>query len=266
MKALTKEYFLCHNQFLPNQQIDEMFLSDVDPTAFNRYNVVFISHRWLQPDNPDPLNEQFNFVKDCVVNGSDPNDLKNYKLFFYDFSCLPQSPRTEAEDLIFKSGLMNLQDMITTSRFFWLPSNDYFDRSWCLFEYIIYSQSSRYISYEFDITLKTLLAIGLGWKLKPSRTKNGCLGELLILPLTIILISFGRIVLPLLSMVLNLFFGWCSPYGRCEFLKMFKFILINWASLVVVPIGMTLSFVWWDANTIATNGSDKRLIFDLLSK
>ena len=54
----------------------------------------FVSHRWLSPSHPDPDGKLLRVLKEHV----DPD-----VYYWIDFSCLPQKPRTEREETLFRA-------------------------------------------------------------------------------------------------------------------------------------------------------------------
>lgn len=66
----------------------------------------FVSHRWDDEHDPDirgwQLEALFQFASELISKRKTP------ACMWYDYSSLPQKPRTEAEELLFKKGLENL--------------------------------------------------------------------------------------------------------------------------------------------------------------
>jgi hypothetical protein len=69
----------------------------------------FISHRWDDPTDPDPTGWQFEaltqFAAELEAQQAFPS------CFWFDFSCLPQAPRTSSDQLIFDQGLSRLNGL-----------------------------------------------------------------------------------------------------------------------------------------------------------
>ena len=147
-KALSQQYFEDHTSFLRHQDINPKYFIPVNRDTW------FISHRWMTPDNPDPAKEHFNDVKKHM------RDFEQGGVW-YDFSSLPQKPRTAHDDEVFKKQLYGLNSLMAQIRAYTIPSDDYFDRSWCLAEYQYVSTdfSRREIHFEkkYVITLAALL-------------------------------------------------------------------------------------------------------------
>jgi len=136
MKLLKPSYFQNNVRFLRCQMIlnDCEFRSEVHGhvgmLSLAKYDVkkiLFVSHRWLSDVNPDPEGVQFNKIKDLSYDG----------LVFYDFSSIPQRPRTHQEGEFFKFFLNEMQKFIVLYDVYVINSDDYFDRSWCLFEFTL---------------------------------------------------------------------------------------------------------------------------------
>ncbi|PWY93144.1 hypothetical protein BO94DRAFT_616033 [Aspergillus sclerotioniger CBS 115572] len=118
--------------------------------------LYFISHRWLDPVHPDPEGSQLTRIQQLpprrplAYNASSASnsgssssmtndDPASEVLLFYDFSSLPQEPRTQDESETFKLGIMGLNDILSYMRVVILDDQEYMSRSWCLMEYFISS-------------------------------------------------------------------------------------------------------------------------------
>lgn len=133
-----------------------------DGQAEAKKKLYFISHRWLTPVHPDPEGTQLRRVQNLpprpelssagAVGSSSrmptmpehagysrQHDPASDVLIFYDFSSLPQEPRTADESEIFKLGIVGLNDILSYMRIVILDDQDYMSRSWCLMEYFISS-------------------------------------------------------------------------------------------------------------------------------
>jgi len=58
-----------------------------------------LSYPWLTPDHPDPEGFHLSIVGDFLTTNSAPNYL------FWDYMCLPQRPRSEADQMQFSAAL-----------------------------------------------------------------------------------------------------------------------------------------------------------------
>ena len=93
--------------------------------------ILFVSHRWLQKGNPDPEHVQLRAVQSYLQLNP------NFEYVFYDYSALPQHPRNEEEDQIFKDGLLMLNHVIDVSEMLVLCNSDFHTRAWCIVEQLI---------------------------------------------------------------------------------------------------------------------------------
>jgi len=78
--------------------------------------ILFVSHRWEYPGNPDPDGVQFSKVKEYL------HDHPEIEFIWFDFSCMPQREsetvdrRTSAELDEFQNMLSAIADLYLTSR------------------------------------------------------------------------------------------------------------------------------------------------------
>lgn len=97
-------------------------------------SAAFISHRWAQPGQPDPLGEQLRAV--VAVLEARPA----LQFVWYDFWCMPQrrseqeDDRSAAERAVFQRGLANLKWLNVEASLVPLWGADYLDRAWCFAE------------------------------------------------------------------------------------------------------------------------------------
>ncbi|KFZ24660.1 hypothetical protein V502_00862 [Pseudogymnoascus sp. VKM F-4520 (FW-2644)] len=122
--------------------------------------LYFISHRWLDPMHPDPEGTQLRRVQRLpplpLRPTSGDNDSSSHlsiaqpdghwsgdkdpaadALIFYDFSSMPQPPRTSDQEQTFDFGISGLNSILPLMRVVILVDPDYMSRSWCLMEYFI---------------------------------------------------------------------------------------------------------------------------------
>ncbi|RVM95938.1 hypothetical protein [Sinorhizobium meliloti] len=85
--------------------------------------VLFISHRWDTPDEPDP-------------SGSQLAKLRNLQNCFiiYDYTSFPQAPLSDDERQDLSEILSRMTDLIENVVI--LRGDDYTSRGWCLYEYL----------------------------------------------------------------------------------------------------------------------------------
>jgi len=131
--ALNRQYFIDNLKFNRCQDIPQKYFVKVDPTT------IFISHRWVTPNDPDPSGDQFNLIK---MDSSLINDWRKDLTVWYDFSCMPQQPRSQDDTILFKRQLYSLNDLIAQTESMSIRSGDYFNRSWCVAELIIMAYDS----------------------------------------------------------------------------------------------------------------------------
>jgi hypothetical protein len=105
MKFLSCKYFEEHKNFRKSQDISEGYFSRT-PTG----KVLIISHIWVTQNEPDPLSTQFEEVKYLVL-----RDKWDY--VFYDYSSLPQKPRSKQEESEFIEGLSKMKSLYTNTLF-----------------------------------------------------------------------------------------------------------------------------------------------------
>ncbi|MEV4064687.1 hypothetical protein [Nonomuraea dietziae] len=100
-------------------------LQEVNTSRF-AHPVLFISHRWELPDDPDPTGGQLDRLKelrDCFL--------------IYDYSSFPQLPRTPAEEVEFHQILRSMDKLIRNVVI--LDGPGYLTRGWCVYEYLVAS-------------------------------------------------------------------------------------------------------------------------------
>jgi hypothetical protein len=105
---------------------------------------IFVSHRWLTKDNPDPDNSQFNELI-SVFN-------TKYK-FFYDYSCLPQKSVKRKDKKYFKSVLKNINLLITYCYVYCIYDISFMKRTWCYSELFLACLCNNLINYN-DLSIK----------------------------------------------------------------------------------------------------------------
>lgn len=99
--------------------------------CFDETKILLVSHRWETIEQPDPYNLQFSEVLNFL------NNSNQYKFLFYDYSCLPQKPRSLNEQALFKSMLKEMDVLYLSCKVLVLnrASSDYHTRGWCFFEW-----------------------------------------------------------------------------------------------------------------------------------
>jgi len=112
---------------------------------------ICVSHCWESKDEPDPYRTQLKFIF---------NQIKDNQLIFIDYSSIPQKPRDEVQEFIFKLCLDSMFYFYKENTILRIPHNEYFMRSWCLFESFCYSLgdfTKQVINNDFKIEQESLL-------------------------------------------------------------------------------------------------------------
>jgi hypothetical protein len=112
---------------------------------------IFISHRWQTPSHPDD---------DGTVRTEILTHLGDDALIWYDYSCLPQSPRTPAEQAAFINGLNRIPLIICSSWFYVVGRKlkEYSHRAWCQFE-VLSVLTKGWIPKKDELNSKTIVLI-----------------------------------------------------------------------------------------------------------
>lgn len=103
----------------------------------------FISHRWFSPTHPDPDGKQLALLRPCLEADS---------FYWVDFSCIPQKPRTQQEESLFRDSISWLPSLMFNMNFIVLRFEDdgYVDRAWCFFELLAATVLSHQIRFVND--------------------------------------------------------------------------------------------------------------------
>ena len=101
-------------------------------SAFHREgpinHILFVSHRWESPTQPDVHGEQLKAIKEYLAK----NPMIEW--VWYDYSCMPQGQRTIEEQAEFSLMLLAIADLYLSARVLLLVDNSYSSRFWTLFE------------------------------------------------------------------------------------------------------------------------------------
>ena len=124
-RALTPQYFQDFSTFRRYQDIPDRYLQSAGVES-----AWFVSHRWGSWDHPDPTGTQFGILREFLQR-HEP------KLIWYDFSCIPQEPRSSAEASLFRESVKNLNSLVIASDFISILSEDYMARAWCYYEWTV---------------------------------------------------------------------------------------------------------------------------------
>jgi hypothetical protein len=111
------------------------------PPFYNRPITVF--HRWLGRDEPDPDGAHF----DELIAWSDQLDLLDCQTFVVDYCSLPQKPRTQEEEAVFRERLATLHRYFQQSCLvLGGGSEDYRTRAWCTLELMLTAMEDSIIT------------------------------------------------------------------------------------------------------------------------
>ena len=151
------------------------FQENISRESFNNFDIVlFVSHPWRSENHPDPDGVILRQLKQKLLkfkeNSMDPNGINIKKHFlisemkelagtmcadiidhrkrekvgiWFDYSSMPQHPRNDVESHLFKEMLISMNSVIMSKHTMTLVLKDdsYFNRSWCVYEYILGSCS-----------------------------------------------------------------------------------------------------------------------------
>eukprot|EP00523_Entomoneis_sp_CCMP467_P015990 CAMPEP_0168786490 /NCGR_PEP_ID=MMETSP0725-20121227/11298_1 /TAXON_ID=265536 /ORGANISM="Amphiprora sp., Strain CCMP467" /LENGTH=1419 /DNA_ID=CAMNT_0008836639 /DNA_START=1268 /DNA_END=5527 /DNA_ORIENTATION=+ len=167
--AMSLSDFLKSGAFLSNKECIERGL--LKPASDFDY-LLFVSHPWETAEHPDPSGDMYKQAVRLVRNYKQDSDTGNLVLIsrsfgvmgdeaalktlsrtswdawpdattgvWVDWSCLPQKPRSEAEDSLFRQSLQSLVDLLCAPDSILVSvipeQENYFKRSWCAFEWFV---------------------------------------------------------------------------------------------------------------------------------
>lgn len=128
-----------------NEHLITVDSDDILEGVYLKKRVYFVSHSW-DVDKPFKESEMkilFNEIKEGYL--------------WIDFICLPQPPRNDQQEKVFKSGLESIDDLllILNKIFLWGEESKY--RGWCNYEYrvsqIIKEDQSELCGFESSLTI-----------------------------------------------------------------------------------------------------------------
>jgi len=93
-----------------------------------REKFLGISHRWERPDEPDTEGTQLAAIKAYL------DEHREVEYVWYDFPCMPQKPRSDAEDAEFGEMLSNVNAIYLGMRVLILLDMSYMSRFWTQME------------------------------------------------------------------------------------------------------------------------------------
>ncbi|MET0521815.1 MAG: hypothetical protein ABW156_07530 [Jiangellaceae bacterium] len=110
-------------------------------TPYNR--AVAVSHRWLYDDTPDRRGVQFQEL----IDWSEKVGVTDNQAFMIDFCSLPQRPRTDGEEEIFRTSFAACQKMFgECCMALSTGSSDYELRAWCMLECMVAAKANAMIN------------------------------------------------------------------------------------------------------------------------
>ena len=109
----------------------ESIYSNNVPSKEELEKTIFVSHRWISKDNPDPNGRQLFELKQRIESIIDENDKLKDSYIFYDYCSINQNLTKSFEELT------SLKEVINNCAKFIILSEGYIDyknRSWCFYE------------------------------------------------------------------------------------------------------------------------------------
>lgn len=129
------------------------------------HKLLFVSHRWNTAEHPDPDGRQLRELQQRLKALNCADDGGETAYVFYDYSSMPQRPRTPEEDAVFYRGIESLRGLSQAADRFVILSEgyrDYKNRAWCFFELVVANQQKLHLFHdqrniEADIAFKSNL-------------------------------------------------------------------------------------------------------------
>ncbi|KAK3843120.1 MAG: hypothetical protein J3R72DRAFT_441663 [Linnemannia gamsii] len=123
-----RDYFMSQSCFpkWSAASFDGYILISVDIGFTNNKDCLFVSHFWRTRSDPDPEGVDLSLFQD------DQRGLE-WSYIWVDWTCLPQAPRTYAEDSYFQTMLRRIPSLVQDCGFSWrFPAFE--PRAWVLYE------------------------------------------------------------------------------------------------------------------------------------
>lgn len=143
MRLIAERSLLTWDSFKRYQDIAPREYVELSPGNTERvlsaHKVLCVSHRWVTPRHPDPDHVQLRELQRRLKSLSDLDAHDDY-LVFYDYSSMPQHPRTADEEKGFQDGIRWLDTLFRTADKVLVLNEgytDYKNRAWCFFEAMI---------------------------------------------------------------------------------------------------------------------------------
>lgn len=106
--------------------LDDYILLPAVPGFVSREECFFVSHFWRTQEHPDPDGEYLRLLQ-AVLRSQD------WSYIWVDWTCIPQSPRSQAEEAYFLRSLPTISGVIRNCGFVWFYP-PFEARLWILFE------------------------------------------------------------------------------------------------------------------------------------
>jgi hypothetical protein len=134
------EALVCLNRLLLEDAFPEYIRRMRKREVASQATLVFVSHRWITPQHPDPDGTQLRELQRRLRTLSEEDQSFRDALVFYDYSSMLQRPRTAQEEDLFHRDLDALQRLCQQADKFLILSEGYVDyknRGWCFLEFIL---------------------------------------------------------------------------------------------------------------------------------
>ena len=102
--------------------------------------VIFVSHRWITPEHPDPDGSQLRELQRRLDVLKDKDKTLETAVLFYDYSSTLQRPRSTREEALFQQDMKSLRSLARAAEKVIILSEgykDYKNRAWCFFELVV---------------------------------------------------------------------------------------------------------------------------------
>lgn len=139
-----------HDDILENESI----YSNNVPSKEKLEKTIFVSHRWISKDNPDPNGRQLFELKKRIESLIDENEKLIDSYIFYDYCSINQNVTTSLEESILLEELTSLKDIINNCAKFIILTEGYIDyknRSWCFYELTVAKGNIHLFDDQMDI-------------------------------------------------------------------------------------------------------------------
>ncbi|RYP75991.1 hypothetical protein DL771_002063 [Monosporascus sp. 5C6A] len=109
-----RESFIKQNKFLKwdPSRLDEYVLLPLAQGFINMDDCFYVSHFWNTKEHPDPTGEDFRLIRDDLAG-------QDWKYIWIDWTCLPQSTRSEIQEKYFTKMLLRSAILMRECGFEW---------------------------------------------------------------------------------------------------------------------------------------------------